>query len=410
MLFHQKVRIFVFLPQLPYPPRSGGRIVTAPLVEGLAKNHEVHLFALTHGFEGEIEGAAELARKVASVVTAPAKKKLDIRPLTTAFFSDLPYKVHRFWNTELMRKSSRLAETHPPDAVHCQNFYTARYGREIPSTRKVLYKENFETRVLSRWKKNSSNPFLKGLIRIEGNRTLRFELKCASWFDEIACISKQDEKLFRQAAKEEEKTERHLDEHLRTIRPGIDLDFYNPERMGEAPNPFPDNDRKNLLVTGSFNYLANSDGSVWMAKEVFPRLPGDRFSLWFVGQRPGPEVRELHDPPRIHVTGSVPDVRPYFKYADLSVVPLRIGGGIRLKILESLAMGCPLVSTSVGCEGICGETESPVWRIADKPEDLARAIEETGSKPRDSESLRKWVRERFSPERFVSEMEALYCG
>jgi len=402
------VRLFIFLPQLPYPPRSGGRIVTAPLVEGLAEKHEVHLFALTHGYEGESEGKEVLAKKVASVSTARAYGKLDVRPLWGAAFSKDPYKVHRFWSPRLMREAADLARRSPPDAVHCQNFYTARYGKEIPSPRKVLYKENFETLLLERWAETTSKPLLPTLIGIEKKRTLRFEMESCTWFDEVVTISQRDEKRLREASEGFPDTRRHFERHLRTVLPSIQIEYYDPQRVSGQPSPFPSDGRKHLIATGSFNYLANVDGALWFAREVLPQLPSAEFSFWLVGQQPDPAVQALHDPPHVYVTGSVPDVRPYFLHADAAVVPLRIGGGIRLKILESLAMGCPLVSTSVGCEGLCSQEDPPRWLIADDSEEFAEAIHVACTKSRDSEILRTWVVERFSPDRFVGEMEMVY--
>jgi glycosyltransferase involved in cell wall biosynthesis len=228
------------------------------------------------------------------------------------------------------------------------------------------------------------------------------------WFDEVVAISNRDEKNLREAARAFPDTEKHLKDHLRTVLPSIQLESYGAASMGDIPDPFPQDGRKRLLVTGSFNYLANVDGALWLTSEVIPKLPRDRYSLWLVGQHPDPSIQNLHNPPHVHVTGSVPDVRPYSCHADLALAPLRIGGGIRLKILESLAMGCPLVSTSVGCEGLWSEEDPPVWRIADSAEEFADAIEDSCRVSPGSEGLRAWVEERFSPERFVAEMDELY--
>ena len=405
------MRLFIFLPQLPYPPRSGGRIVTAPLVDGLAKKHEVHLFSLLHGFEGEEEGRKLLSERVASLSVAPGAKRLAPGPLLSAAFSKDPYKVHRFWRPSLLAAAREIAKKSPPDAIHCQNFYTARYGKELEAPRKVLYEENFEALLLDRWAERVSNPILSKLIRLERKRTLAFEMESANWFDQVVAISSVDEERLRAAASDFPKTAKHFEASLRTVRPSVDLNYYDPGALAGAPNPFPqDDERKRLVFTGSFNYLANVDGALWMAQKVLLRLPRDRYSLWLVGQRPADAVKRLHDPPRVYVTGAVDDVRPYLLHADVSVVPLRIGGGIRLKILESLALGCPLVSTPVGCEGLWSEKDPPEWRIAEEPGDFSRAIQETCALSHRPDRLRKWVVERFSPERFVSEMEGFYAG
>jgi glycosyltransferase involved in cell wall biosynthesis len=402
------MRIFFFLPQLPYPPHSGGRIVTAPLVEGLSRRHEVHLFALTHGTAGEQEGERELSRQLAGVYTVPGTKRVDVSVLGQSILSRYPYKVHRFARPALARKAAQVAEQHPPDAIHCQNFYTALYGRGLAAKRKVLYQENFETLLLMRWAEAAESRLLRKLIRVEKRRTLAFEMECPLWFDHLVTISDTDQEKYRDAAKAFPDTLRHLEGRLRTIRPSINLPYYDLEKAASLPNPFESSNRVNLAFTGMFGYEANVDGAVWMAKEVMPRLDQAKYSLWLAGQDPSPAVQRLHAPPWIHVTGGVPDIRPYLYHADVSVVPLRIGGGIRLKILEALALGCPVVSTPVGCEGLWRDEDPPMWEVAEEAANFAESIEKACRLPRDRETLHAWVESRFSPERFVRDMEALY--
>lgn len=262
--------------------------------------------------------------------------------------------------------------------------------------------------MLERWAETIGNPILQRLIEIERRRTLNFEMECPLWFDHLVTISSEDEIKYREASREFPETERHLETHLRTVRPSIDLTFYDLSQAATLPGPFPSTSRKNLVFSGTFAYEANADAACWMVKEVMPRLPEDAYSLWLVGNKPTEAVKNLNDPPFVHVTGGVPDIRPFLYHADLAVVPLRIGGGIRLKILEALALGCPVLSTLVGCEGLWSDEDPPLWEVAETPEQFALSIGEVCSQPSNRDSLRAWVSQRFSPERFVREMEALY--
>lgn len=402
------MRIFFFLPQLPYPAHSGGRIVTAPLVEGLAASHEVHVFALTHGDGTEAEGEARLRTIVEGVHTTRGTRRINLPVLGRSLFSSYPYKVNRFARRQLLRMAAQLARHHPPDAIHCQNFYTALYGRDLPARRKILYQENFETLILERWAMQTTNPLARKLIETECRRTLNFEMECPLWFDHLVTISSEDEIKYREASQAFPETERHLENHLRTVRPSINLSYYDPAQAGNWANPFPASPLKNLVFTGTFAYEANADAAVWMVKEVLPRLPSDKFNLWLIGNNPTEAVRNLHHPPQVYVTGAVPDIRPFIFHADLAVVPLRIGGGIRLKILEALALGVPVLSTMVGCEGLWSDEDPPVWEIAESSEQFALSVQNLCERTCDRDALRTWVQARFSPERFVREMEALY--
>ncbi len=404
------MRIFIFLPQLPYPAHSGGRIVTAPLVEGLASRHEVHVFALMHGEESEAEGEARLRKVVAGVHTTPGTRRIDLPVLGRSFFSRYPYKVNRFARQSLARMAAKLAHLHPPDAIHCQNFYTAIYGRDLPARRKVLYQENFETLMLERWAGTTTNPILQRMIDIERRRTLNFEMECPLWFDHLVTISSEDEVKYREASRDFPETERHLETRLRTVRPSIDLTFYDLAQAAALPSPYPSTPRTNLVFTGTFAYEANVDAACWMVKEVLPSLPADTYSLWLVGNNPAEAVKNLNDPPHVYVTGAVPDIRPFLFHANLAVVPLRIGGGIRLKILEALALGCPVLSTMVGCEGLWSDEDPPLWEVAESAEQFALSVQEICTHPVRRDPLRAWVHERFSPERFIKEMESLYSG
>jgi glycosyltransferase involved in cell wall biosynthesis len=137
----------------------------------------------------------------------------------------------------------------------------------------------------------------------------------------------------------------------------------------------PKPDSREILFVGSLKYLPNIDGLKFFIHDVMPllqeRVPD--VVLRVVGRGPGPEIRELHAPPHIEITGEVDDLEPYYRQCALTVVPLRSGGGTRLKILESMAYGRPVVSTTLGAEGLELEPERDLL-IADQPEALAESI------------------------------------
>ncbi len=130
------------------------------------------------------------------------------------------------------------------------------------------------------------------------------------------------------------------------VENGVDAAFF---RDPDGPEP----PRFRILFVGAMDYSANVDAAVWFTREVWPLLGGrSGLVLTFVGRSPAAAVRALADGSRVQVTGTVADVRPFYREALLQVVPLRTGAGTRLKILESMAAGVPVVSTAVGAEGL----------------------------------------------------------
>jgi glycosyltransferase involved in cell wall biosynthesis len=157
---------------------------------------------------------------------------------------------------------------------------------------------------------------------------------------------------------------------------GVDLDYFRP-------NPGGDYTPRELVFTGSMDWFPNEDAIVHFAHEVLPRIHKavPDVTLTIVGRNPPPRVRALAErDPSVRVTGGVPDVRPYLERAALFVVPLRIGGGTRLKIYEAMAMGRPVVSTSIGAEGL-PLRDGLDLRLADGDEPFAAAVIELLEQP-----------------------------
>ena len=135
-----------------------------------------------------------------------------------------------------------------------------------------------------------------------------------------------------------------------------------------------DAENESLIYIGSMGYQPVSDGAVFFCKSVLPliRQTFAHTDVWLVGREPTPEVLELADD-HIHVTGQVTDIKEYYEKASISIVPLRAGGGTRLKILEAMALGKPVVSTSIGCEGL-DVVHGRHLLVADTPQEFAQAI------------------------------------
>ncbi len=158
---------------------------------------------------------------------------------------------------------------------------------------------------------------------------------------------------------------RNLNSHIEVIPNGVDVESFRP-----SPEPGPP--RRNLIFVGAMHYHANVDAALFFAREVWPTVYRQRPDLQFVivGAEPTPEILKLREQPGITVTGTVADVRPFYHNALAAVVPLRVGGGTRLKILEAMAAGVPVISTTLGAEGLPVANGTNIM-LADDPRDFA---------------------------------------
>jgi glycosyltransferase involved in cell wall biosynthesis len=191
---------------------------------------------------------------------------------------------------------------------------------------------------------------------------------------------------------------------------GVDLEFYRP---GIVP-PLTDAGTHALVFTGKMDYRPNVDAVLWFADAVLPLIlaqaPDTRF--YVVGQQPHERLARLAEQPGIMLTGRVPDTRPYIAAAGVYIVPLRIGGGTRLKVLEAMAMGQAIVSTRLGCDGF-DFTDSHEVRFADEPAAFAEAVLELFRDRSRAAALgqtaRAFVETHYGWDAIVPRLEALYA-
>jgi len=178
------------------------------------------------------------------------------------------------------------------------------------------------------------------------------------------------------------------------IPTGVDIEFFAP-----PPDPAPAAD---LVFVGAMDWMANIDGITHFAEQILPLIRRRRpdCTLAIAGRTPDAKILELAErDPKIRVTGTVPDIRPYLWGSRVAIVPLRVGGGTRLKIYEAMAAKVPVVSTGVGAEGLEFEPEENI-RIADQPEEFARhcleLLESPFQRQRMAEAAWEMVARRFS--------------
>jgi glycosyltransferase involved in cell wall biosynthesis len=239
---------------------------------------------------------------------------------------------------------------------------------------------NIESELMSRYSEREGNIIRQWYARRTARLMRNFEQRALSDFDAHITVSERDAERLRSL---------NSKARIFVIENGVDAAHYSDDQLEHAHATWrnqqaPSNSpiRNRIVFVGSMDYHANIDGAVSFSREVWPRLrernPDLNFTI--VGRDPAPEVRELASIPGIEVTGTVDDVRPYYREAMAAVVPLQVGGGSRLKILEALAAGVPVVSTTLGAEGL-EVTHDKNILIADTTEKMIEAIIKLIEKP-----------------------------
>jgi len=355
------VHILWLKTELLHPVDKGGRIRTYQMLRALARTHEIVYLTLDDGSAtaSERAQAAEYAAEVvAAPFTAPARGTgAFYADLARNLFSPLPYAIAKYhvpaFTDAIVQRSTDV------DVLVCDFLAPAVNLPPRIQVPAVLFQHNVEAEIWRRHAEVAGSMIARRYFRSQWRRMVRFEGEACRRFDRVVAVSDQDAGHLRATYGAGDVT---------AIPTGVDLDYFEPSVRGGARST-------ELVFTGSMDWLPNQDGIEWFAAEVWPLILAGQpdATLTVVGRNPGARVRALADRhPAVSVTGTVPDVRPYLRRAAALVVPLRIGGGTRLKIYEAMAMGLPVVSTTVGAEGL-PLTEEAHFLRADEPATLAAA-------------------------------------
>ena len=353
------MKILFLSPTVPFPLTDGGRIRVFNLLKQIAKKSDITLLALETQ-PTDAEGIAELQQlgvQVHLVPNAPTLPRVSLRTLINAFHTRQPITVARYDLPAYRQKFRELVATENYDLIHYEMFHTAQFHTEtdLPG---VLSQQNVDSAIWRRLCDETANPFYKFAYWTQQLAFQRYERVLSPKFDAVTCTSDIDAAVF----------QRHCAEDTIEIIPnGVDVTHYQPDFTSEAP--------AHLIYIGSMDWYPNEDAVAFFADEVLPQIqekvPDVQFSI--VGGNPSARVQRLAEREGVVVTGRVPEIKPYFAEATVFVVPLRIGSGTRLKILEALAMGKAIVSTTVGAEGLDLKDGEEIL-IADEPAAFADAV------------------------------------
>jgi polysaccharide biosynthesis protein PslH len=397
------MRILMIANSLPYPQISGGRIRIYNLLRRIAGHHEVSLAALLESPK-DAEGVSHLQQFCTRVEIAGFCKRsrlAKVPGLLRYALEGKPPELMLLHSKELVAKIRQIFSRTDFDIVQIESVMGL-YLEALPQTRHFKSIQMFQ---------NITSQQYGSILHVEQNwgRKLRtwlnrvtmgyWEPRYAEKFDRCTTVSEVDRQLLCKANP-------HL--QVDVIPNGVDVEKYQPL-------PLPANYASpSLLFIGNMGYPPCADAALYFCNEIFPliRQVIGTAELWIVGRDPRLEVLDLSSS-NVHVTGQVDYVIPYYRQSPVCIVPLRAGGGTRLKILEAMALGRPVVSTTIGCEGL-DVVDGEHILIADTPRKFAEKTVRLFHDPQLYRSIaangRKLVEARYDWDKIAEQLMEVYAA
>jgi len=385
-------RILYVTHRLPYPPAGGAKVRAFHSIRHLAAHNTVTVAAPVRDAE-EAEAARELAKLCAGVLTAPIGRTRALAQALWQAGTARPASLGYFHAPVLARRIASFLQREPVDliVVHCSA--VAHYVEKLGTSPKVLDFVDMDSR---KWLDYSRvTGFPKNLVHAWEGWTLgRRERRLARQFDLSVVATAQEADTLRALAGEVPSA---------VVRNGVDLAFFHPSRTPYAPD--------RICFIGRMDYFPNEQAMVAFCRDVLPRIQArrPRARLTIVGADPTPAVWSLARQPGVEVTGSVEDVRPYVWRAAVTVAPLQLARGTQNKILESMAMGVPVVASDLaarGVDAVPGEHLLAATTPAETAEMVLRLLEDPAERARLGAAGRALVAARYSWSTTLRDLEA----
>jgi len=351
-----------------HPLDTGGKIRTYHMLRELCRSHRVTYLSLCPVSAGDTirRDAREYSQEAVWIpwdATSKTSVRLYANLLCNFAFSRRPYSIDKYESVAMAAKIQELEGLKRHDLIVCDFLTPAvnlRFGERRSSTPVLLFQHNVENLIWKRTAETARGWHRRAYFRSQWQRMATFEREVCQRVDGVVGVSDLDCDLMRR--------EFGLNNVLGAVPTGVDIEYFVPSEAGRPP--------RTIAFLGSMDWMPNIDGIIWFVGEIWPlvkrRFPEARLSI--IGRQPVRQVLDLAArDASIRVTGTVPDVRPHLAEAEIMVVPLRVGGGTRIKIFEAMATAIPVVSTRIGAEGLPVKHGEEIL-LADTPADFAAEI------------------------------------
>jgi glycosyltransferase involved in cell wall biosynthesis len=412
----------LFLSQLvPYPLDAGPKIRSYYVLRHLSQNHQVTLLAFSRPDDtpAHIKHLQDFCEEV-YLVKMHRSFFRNLLAMVESLFSRKSFIIWRDFIPKMARKVDNLVKTKQFDAIHVDQLWMAQYAlraRKIaPDLKLLLDEHNACFQIWKRLAVGERNPLKRLLLEREWKRLRQYEAYTCSQFDHVVTVTEENQNTLislvdSQKNQSEQSGSQETQKKFSIIPICIDTQSIHPVK----PTP----GTLDILNVGTMFWLPNIEGVLWFAREVWPKviaqIPQAIFTI--AGKNPPAEIHELSkngaERSSIQVIGYIPDLQPYLEKAGVFVVPLLSGSGMRVKIIDAWCWGLPIVSTSIGAEGIHHESGKNIL-IADDPEDFANAVLKILHEPLLAQKLRlngrRWVEENYNWRKVYTQWDSIYSS
>lgn len=387
--------ILMLTPYLPYPPVSGGRMRTYSLVQRLAQQHNITIVCFGRPEERQFD-LGPMREFCELIVVERASSPSTVQAAIMTLTSIKPITMRLYGTPEMQQQLTGLLQQREFDVIHVESFYMLQNLPDDHGLPVLLSEPAIEYIAWWRHAQVAQPIYQRPGIALEALKMRLFEPRTWRDADVVGAMSPLDAEIIQQAGG---KT---------ILAPnGVDVEFFRPDEKPRKP--------ATGIFMGDYKYFPNSDGVMYFIQEIMPLIRAKRpdFELVLLGKDPTPELASIGNDPDsgVTVTGLVDDTRPYLHEATMFVCPLRSGSGTRFKLLESMACGLPVVSTTIGSEGLNAIHEQNILD-ADTPQAFANAVLRLIDEPEFATTLgengRAWVVEQHAWEHSAAYISDAY--
>ncbi len=406
------MKVLLISPYIPYPPITGGKVRVYNFLKKLSEKHEIVLICLLKNTD-EFKDVKVLEKQGFKIYPVLRRKAWSIQNLVRTLFTKYSFlTVVNNFSPDTENLILEVIKKEKPDLIHLETFYMAQSLLAVRDKIKIpilLAKVDVEAQVYFRNAQQKKNPILKLMGYIDARKMLSYEVQVCKYFDKVTFASEVDRTLLTSYLKK-----RNINVSTDLIPNGVDTKHYVPTNTKKYSKP-------TVVFLGNFRYFANTDAAFYFVKNIWPIITSKIDThLYIVGPLLPKGIQRLlsNDVAKLNtdnitVTGFVEeDVKKnILSKSWISVAPIRIGSGTKLKILESMAIGTPVIATPVGIEGIDAVDNKSVL-IGESPQQVANKIvkllKDQSLRQTISKNARKLVEDVYEWDVICSKLDKIY--